>query len=129
TGVQTCALPILYRLKRSYRVNRALSGHLPPMYLPVSMPKANGEYASKPVPSRCANSARPASNDRLSRLYGFCIETTRGQPFSRDNRKYSIVPQGVSLESPTCLTLPSFTSSSSAPRVSSMGVMDSAEFC
>ena len=39
-----------------------------------------------------------------------------------DNSKYFIVPQGVSFESPICLTLPCLTSSPSASSVSSIEI-------
>ena len=48
--------------------------------------------------------------------------TTRGQPFSRDSRRYSMVPQGVSFDRPVAY-FALLASSSRAPRVSSIGVM------
>ncbi|MNH31351.1 hypothetical protein D3C79_917060 [compost metagenome] len=64
------------------------------------MPKASGEYASKPHCSRMAISARPTSKLRLSRLYGFWIDTARLQPRLSASCRNFMVPHGVSLDRP-----------------------------
>ena len=64
---------------------------------------------TKNTPAARRTSEFATSKTLFTKLYTFCIETILGSFFSFEICKYFITPQGVSLDNPTCLTLPAFT--------------------
>ena len=102
---------------------RVPSGHGSPRpYFPLSRPRASGKYGMKPIPSSAQAERSPPQPHARARNSGSGPSTNRVRPRSDEKASASRIAAAEKFDEPMWRTLPSRTSSSSAPSVSSIGV-------
>ena len=103
---------------RVSKVKRAPSGFAPFRYLPLNMPRAKGDQASKPTSSCMAISLRSCSKCRHNKEYSFWIDAILGKLLSFAICNHLLIPQAVSLDKPIWRIFPAWISSFSTVNTS-----------